>query len=401
MAETSSRFIGQGVKPHKTTRFLTGSGVYVSDIRLPNMLHAAVVRSTHAHAIILSIDVKQALRLNGVVGVWTGADVKDRIALFPESFEIHPRAWLEGVKPILQGPRPAALAQRKVHYVGEPVAIVVAEDRHRAEDAVDEILVEYEALPVVVDPEVALKAGAALVHDESKDNVVFSFKVSKGDVDQALRDARSRLGMSSKLILCFLRDLTAQDAMATLDEALAYKERIVAVGLDSAEIGNPPAKFKEPFARARNAGFLTVAHAGEEGPAAYVREAIDVLHVARIDHGNRSLDDDALVARLAAARIPLTMCPLSNLRLCVVDDLSHYPVRRMLKSGLLVTINSDDPAYFGGYVNENYLAVWNAIGLTREELITLARNSFEASFLDSNQKMAMIDELNSYVAAHS
>ena len=220
-------------------------------------------------------------------------------------------------------------------------------------------------------------------------------------IDQALRDARSRLGVSSKLILCFLRDLTVQDAMATLDEALAYKERIVAVGLDSAEIGNPPVKFKEPFARARDAGFLAVAHAGEEGPAAYVSEAVDVLHVARIDHGNRSLDDEALVGRLAAARIPLTMCPLSNLRLCVIDDLSHYPVRRMLQSGLLVTINSDDPAYFGGYVNENYLAVRDAIGLTRKELITLARNSFEASFLDSNQKMAMIDELNSYVAAHS
>jgi adenosine deaminase len=219
-------------------------------------------------------------------------------------------------------------------------------------------------------------------------------------VDQALRDARNRLGVSSKLILCFLRDLTAQDAMATLDEALAYKERIVAVGLDSAEIGNPPAKFKEPFARARDAGFLAVAHAGEEGPAAYVREAVDVLHVVRIDHGNRSLDDEALVEQLAAAGIPLTMCPLSNLRLCVVDDLSHYPVRRMLQSGLLVTINSDDPAYFGGYVNENYLAVRDAIGLTREELITLARNSFEASFLDSNQKAAMIDKLNSYVAAH-
>ena len=219
-------------------------------------------------------------------------------------------------------------------------------------------------------------------------------------VDQALRDARNRLGVSSKLILCFLRDLTAQDAMATLDEALAYKERIVAVGLDSAEIGNPPAKFKEPFARARDAGFLAVAHAGEEGPAAYVREAVDVLHVVRIDHGNRSLDDEALVEQLAAAGIPLTMCPLSNLRLCVVDDLSHYPVRRMLQSGLLVTINSDDPAYLGGYVNENYLAVRDAIGLTREELITLARNSFEASFLDSNQKAAMIDKLNSYVAAH-
>ena len=159
MAETSSPFIGRSVKPHKTSRFLTGSGVYVSDIRLPNMLHAAVVRSTHAHALIRSIDVNQALRLDGVAGVWTGADIKDRIALFPESFEIHPRPWLEGVKPILQGPRPAALAQSKVHYVGEPVAIVVAEDRHRAEDAVDEILVEYEALPVVVDPEVGAESG--------------------------------------------------------------------------------------------------------------------------------------------------------------------------------------------------------------------------------------------------
>ena len=220
-----------------------------------------------------------------------------------------------------------------------------------------------------------------------------------GGIDQALQDARSRLGMSSKLIPCFLRDLTAEDAMATLDEALAYKSRIVAVGLDSAEIGNPPAKFKEPFARARNEGLLAVAHAGEEGPAAYVREAVDVLHVSRVDHGNRSLDDEALVARLAQAGIPLTLCPLSNLRLCVIDDLSRYPIRRMLEKGLLVTINSDDPAYFGGYVNENYLALGNAIGLTREELITLARNSFEASFLDAGQKAAMIDELDSYAAA--
>jgi len=213
-----------------------------------------------------------------------------------------------------------------------------------------------------------------------------------------LRDARDRLGVSSKLILCLLRDLTAEDAMATLDEALPYRERFVAVGLDSAEIGNPPAKFKEPFARARDAGLLAVAHAGEEGPAAYVREALEVLHVSRIDHGNRSLDDDALVARLAQARIPLTLCPLSNLRLCVIDNLSHYPIRRMLEKGLLVTINSDDPAYFGGYVNENYLALCNAVGLTREELITLAGNSFEASFLDAKQKAAMKDKLGSYAA---
>jgi carbon-monoxide dehydrogenase large subunit len=189
MAETPSPFIGQSVKPRKTSRFLTGSGVYVSDVQLPNMLHAALARSMHAHARIRSIEVEPAVRLDGVVAVWTGSDVKDRIGLFPESFEIHPRAWLEGVKPILQGPRPAALALRKVHYVGEPVAIVVAEDRHRAEDAVDEIAIEYEPLPVVVNPYEALKAGATLVHDESNDNVVFSFNVEKGDADQALRDA--------------------------------------------------------------------------------------------------------------------------------------------------------------------------------------------------------------------
>ncbi len=219
-------------------------------------------------------------------------------------------------------------------------------------------------------------------------------------IHEGLYDAQNRLGVSSKLILCFLRDLTAQDAMATLDEALPYKERIVAVGLDSAEIGNPPAKFIEPFGRARNEGFLAVAHAGEEGPAEYVREAIEVLHVSRIDHGNRCLDDAALVARLAEERIPLTMCPLSNLRLCVVDDLGRYPIRRMLGEGLLVTVNSDDPAYFGGYVNENYLALCDAIGLTREEMITLARNSFEASFLESEQKAAMIDRVYAYAAAH-
>jgi adenosine deaminase len=219
-------------------------------------------------------------------------------------------------------------------------------------------------------------------------------------IDEALRDAENRLGLSSKLILCFLRDLDADAAMAMLEEALAYKDRIVAVGLDSAEVGNPPAKFTEVFARARREGFLTVAHAGEEGPAAYVREAIDALHVSRIDHGNRSLDDDALVERLAEARIPLTVCPLSNLRLRVVDDLSNHPIRRMLEKGLLVTVNSDDPAYFGGYVNENYAAIQEAIGLTREELVALARNSFAASFLDSEEKVILVDRLEAYAAAH-
>jgi adenosine deaminase len=219
-------------------------------------------------------------------------------------------------------------------------------------------------------------------------------------IDEALRDAERRLGLTSKLILCFLRDVDTESAMATLDQALAYKDRIVAIGLDSAEVGNPPGKFAEAFARARREGFLTVAHAGEEGPAAYVREALDALHVSRIDHGNHALDDAALVQRLRKARIPLTLCPLSNLRLRVVNDLSDHPLRRMLEEGLFVTVNSDDPAYFGGYVNENYTAVQKALGLTREELVTLARNSFEASFLNPERKAPLIGRLEAYAAAH-
>jgi adenine deaminase len=220
-------------------------------------------------------------------------------------------------------------------------------------------------------------------------------------IGRALDDARTRLGMSSGLILCFLRDLDARDAMAALDEALAYKDRIIAVGLDSTELGNPPSKFTEVFARARQKGFLTVAHAGEEGPAAYVREALERLHVSRIDHGNHALDDDALVDRLVRTRIPLTVCPLSNLRLGVVDGLSNHPLRQMLEKGLMVTVNSDDPAYFGGYVNENYAAIQQAIGLTRAELLTLARHSFEASFLDAETKAGLLDRVEAYAGPAS
>ncbi|MBI3066258.1 MAG: xanthine dehydrogenase family protein [Deltaproteobacteria bacterium] len=186
MAETSSRFIGRSIKPYKSKRFVTGDGTYVSDVCLPNMLHAALLRSMHAHARIGAIDVKEALAIDGVVGVWTGRDIEERISPFPESFEIHPLPWLEGVKPVLQGPRPTALAKGKVHYVGEPVAIVVAADRHRAEDAVDAIGIEYEPLPVVVDPEESLQPGATLVHDGSNNNVVFSFSIEKGNVNRAL-----------------------------------------------------------------------------------------------------------------------------------------------------------------------------------------------------------------------
>ena len=186
MASTSTGFIGRSVKPDKSSRFITGNGMYVSDIRLPNMLHAALLRSMHAHARIRAVDVKEALRLDGVVGVWTGREIEGRISPFPESFEIHPARWLEGVKPVLQGPRPTALAQERVHYVGEPVAIIVAEDRHKAEDAIDAIVVEYEGLPVVVDPEESLQPRATLVHEGSNNNVVFSFRIEKGNVDGAL-----------------------------------------------------------------------------------------------------------------------------------------------------------------------------------------------------------------------
>jgi adenosine deaminase len=218
-------------------------------------------------------------------------------------------------------------------------------------------------------------------------------------LQRALRDGEQRFGITSKLIMCFLRHLDQDDAMRTLDQALDHKDRIVAVGLDSSELGHPPAKFKDVFARAREVGFLAVAHAGEEGPAEYVREALDELRVVRIDHGNRSLDDEALVRRLAEAKTPLTVCPLSNLKLAVIKDMKDHPLREMIEKGLFVTVNSDDPAYFGGYINENYQAVQAALDLTRAQLAALARNSFEASFLDAPEKRALITRLEDYVGS--
>jgi len=197
--------------------------------------------------------------------------------------------------------------------------------------------------------------------------------------------------------MCFLRDLDESSAMKTLEEALAYRDRIVAVGLDSAEIGNPPAKFREVFNRARDAGFLTVAHGGEEGPAKYVWEALELLKVSRIDHGNHCLDDDNLVEELIRRKIPLTVCPLSNLRLKVIDSMERHPLRRMLERGFLVTVNSDDPAYFGGYINENFSAVTKALNLTSEDIYRLAKNSFEASFLKESEKDKMQAKLHEYM----
>jgi adenosine deaminase len=217
-------------------------------------------------------------------------------------------------------------------------------------------------------------------------------------IHQALVDGAARLGMSSKLILCFLRDLPAREAMATLAEALPYKDRIVAVGLDSAELGHPPGKFAAVFARARAEGLLAVAHAGEEGPPEYVWQALDLLRVSRIDHGNRALEDPALVARLVRERVPLTVCPLSNLRLKVVETLGAHPLKEMLDKGLCATVNSDDPAYFGGYLNANYQAVQEALGLSEADLARLARNAFEAAFLEGAEKRALLARLDDYLA---
>jgi adenosine deaminase len=199
---------------------------------------------------------------------------------------------------------------------------------------------------------------------------------------RALRDGERIFGITTALILCFLRHLDEASAERTLDEAMPWRDRIIGVGLDSSEKGHPPAKFQRVFARARGLGLLAVAHAGEEGPPEYVREALDLLQVQRIDHGNRALEDPALVARLATQRMPLTVCPLSNHRLRVVPDLKAHPLRRMLQAGLMATVNSDDPAYFGGYVTENFLAMQQALDLTREEIVTIARNGFLAAFCD-------------------
>jgi adenosine deaminase len=213
-----------------------------------------------------------------------------------------------------------------------------------------------------------------------------------------VRDSERRHGISSKLIMCFLRDQSAESAMATLEQALPYGERIVGVGLDSAEVGHPPAKFARVFERALAEGWKTVAHAGEEGPPAYVWEALDVLKISRVDHGVRSLEDPALVARLRRERIPLTVCPLSNVKLHVFADLRRHTLGTMLDEGLVATVNSDDPAYFGGYVGDNLAAVAGALDLSDDALVTLARNSFEASFIDTatrDRYLALVDAARS------
>ena len=209
--------------------------------------------------------------------------------------------------------------------------------------------------------------------------------------------AKSELGVTSGLILSFLRHLSEDEAFATLEMAKPYLHRFIGVGLDSSEVGHPPSKFVRVFAAARDLGLKLCAHAGEEGPPAYVHEALDLLRIDRMDHGNRSMEDESLIQRLAAEQMTLTVCPLSNLKLCVVKDLKDHPVPEMLRRGLRVTLNSDDPAYFGGYVNENYRELAKAVGLTRDQVTQMARNSFEGSFLLESQKAERLAEIDAYL----
>jgi adenine deaminase len=218
-------------------------------------------------------------------------------------------------------------------------------------------------------------------------------------IERALADGEKR-GLTSKLILCFLRHLSEEDALATYENALPlfdqYKHRLIGVGLDSSERGHPPSKFERVFAKARERGLKLVAHAGEEGPPSYVYEALDLLKVDRVDHGVRSIEDAALVARLADSRIALTVCPLSNLKLCVFDDMTRHTLKDLLDQGVAVMINSDDPAYFGGYVNANYFAIVDALKLDDHEVYTLLKNSLEASFVTDEERAAMVARLDTH-----
>ena len=225
------------------------------------------------------------------------------------------------------------------------------------------------------------------------------FAVAAEGLLSGMAEAERTLGVTSKLILCFLRHLDEDAAFATLRAAEPWLDRIVGVGLDSSEIGHPPSKFAAVYRAAAERGLKLVAHAGEEGPPAYVWEALDILKVDRIDHGNRALEDPALVKRLAAEGMTLTVCPLSNLKLCVVDDLKSHPLKRMLELGLHATVNSDDPAYFGGYLGDNWVAAATALELARGHLVTLARNSFTGSFLTPQEAAAHLAAIDSYAGA--
>jgi adenosine deaminase len=293
-----------------------------------------------------------------------------------------------------------ALARRNGIRLPYP-SVEALRQAYRFGDLQDFLNVYYQAMSVLVTEQDFYDLAWAYLERAQADNVrhveMFfdpqghtsrgvAFATVIGGLHRAIVDAGEKLGVQASLIMCFLRHLEEADAQRTLDQALAFKDRIVGVGLDSSEKGNPPSKFKHVFTRARDAGFFLTAHAGEEGPASYVWEALDVLGCARIDHGNHSIEDASLVGRLAREQVPLTMCPLSNLRLRVVDELAHHPLRRLMDKGVLVTVNSDDPAYFGGYVNQNYLAISTALGLGRADVATIVRNGIKASLMTAADK---------------
>jgi adenosine deaminase len=225
-----------------------------------------------------------------------------------------------------------------------------------------------------------------------------AFETVINGIDRALQDARREWGMSGALIMCFLRHLSEEEAFKTLEQSLPFRSKFIGVGLDSSERGHPPEKFARVFARCKELGLHLVAHAGEEGPPEYIRTALDLLKVERIDHGVRCLEDAELTARLAKERVPLTVCPLSNIKLRVFDQTKDHNLVRLLDAGLAVTVNSDDPAYFGGYVNENYLQMFAALPLGRDHARALARNSFEASFLDAAARQRFLDEVDACFA---
>ncbi len=221
-----------------------------------------------------------------------------------------------------------------------------------------------------------------------------SFETVLGGIERALKDGEAQLGISYRLIMCFLRHLSEEEAFATLRQAKPHLHRIDGVGLDSSEVGHPPSKFERVFAKARDLGLHVTAHAGEEGPPEYVREALDLLKVERLDHGNRALEDDALIERLVRDQVTFTVCPLSNLRLCVIERIEDNPVKRMLELGLKATVNADDPSYFGGYINDNFRAVAQALDLSPEQIVQLARNSFTGSFLSPADQAPYLDEIS-------
>ena len=223
------------------------------------------------------------------------------------------------------------------------------------------------------------------------------FEVILNGIQRALREAGKHLSLSTGLIMCFLRDRGVSEAMDTLEQSLPYKEHLTAVGLDSTELGYPPEQFVPVFERARKHGLKAVAHAGEEGPPEYIWQALKALNVERIDHGVRCTEDDSLVKYLAREQIPLTICPFSNVQLMVFDHMDQHNIKQLMDAGLCVTVNSDDPSYFGGYIAENFLSLQEALGLTHQDIVTLCRNAFNASFLDSSQKQKYLAELDKFV----